>query len=151
MGREVRKFFKSHGWFKGTVDAFDAKDPVRPFHVTFEVRRGGGARGCRHQADPAVLKAPGFNWLKVNHFQALGFNMSTCAPPYIEDEDHEDLSEADVKRILIPLPNKVRRRCKLDPSLKARQPPVSNFDCEKDTTVLSTRTPLFLSLHPPLR
>ena len=27
-------------------------------------------------------------------------------------------------------------RCKLDPSLKAH--PVSNFDCEKDITVLST-------------
>ena len=36
VGREVRKHFLGHGWFKGKVDEYDAEDEVRPFHVTFE-------------------------------------------------------------------------------------------------------------------
>ena len=95
--------------------------------------RQGGASW--HQLDP-VLKALGFNSLKVQCFQAVGFKYipTRNTPPY-KAEEHAlrphavlRLDELNVDHVVRPV--------QTDPGLKPS--PVSNFDCGWKVAVLST-------------
>ena len=54
-----------------------------------------------------------------------------------------EIDEGGVRRGIARMTRR-RRRCRLDPGLKA--PPVSNFDCEKDNSAFNLN-PGFLSLR----